>query len=970
MSILYVKYSSHRAPKYRIRTMIEEENRTKRVRKYPENEESIPHLRNIATNYELAKKAYGGRVIPVPVELSEDVLTFPFVLGKPITGDIDFDKDSMEVIREKVGKILDIVICPENLDPIMSNFIMGEDGSVYLFDYEWMDPDGVDPDYLRYRSVFYLYREEYPALSVRISQEEFLELFGFTKNDIHVFTAMEDNFQNRVHGPQRKYITLPNFQKGIQDVREDLFTYKGKIRDLENNLRVSGESGNEQRIWRELFLREAESAYSILNSRKGYLAAKLRGELPVDWGQRANSSYQKRDELYKQATAQFDYWIKNVEAGYEEPVALEYNPKISVIMPVYNIDSGYLTGAIESVLAQTYTEWELIIVDDGSNDDVKSTLNKYTDSVYHKIHIITRDINGGISAAQNTGLTQAKGEFVAFLDCDDLLAPRALYEVAKKLNENRILDIIYSDEDKTDHTGLRFDPFFKPAYSPDTLMSMNYFCHLLVVRRLLVEELGFRSEYDGVQDYDFLLRATEKTKNIGHIPRILYHWRVSDTSTAGGLSAKPYTLMRGIRSKEEALKRRGLLGYAQEVPGTGYSRVIYEGSGHVSVVIPSKDHPEVLERCLSSFAKYTLYSQAECIIVDNGSSPENKAKYEGICEKFNANYIFEPAEFNFSKMCNRGAREAKGEFVLFLNDDTEIIEPNWLCRMVGQCSVPGTGAVGAKLFYPGLTDIQHDGIAIIAPGPANVGNLPEGTFARNDLDFNVIAVTGACLLIRTEVFREVGGFNEDFPVAYNDVELCFKVHKKGYNNVIRNDAVLIHHESVSRGLDAVESKKRDRLIADRERLINMYPEYMSADPYYNTNLNMDAADYTVYYDKGYDFSLKSAPDYPMGEEGAYICNFDNVVIDWKIHIFGWVFFREGNTMEPPVLMIENGNNRFFVPSKKYYRPDVFSAHPEIPFSEFSGFRTKGDRSMVPPGTYSLYFIHNDKKYLTGEELVF
>ena len=548
-----------------------------------------------------------------------------------------------------------------------------------------------------------------------------------------------------------------------------------------------------------------------------------------------------RMELF--ANANYEKWITKVEASETYDAFFVYKPKISILVPVYNVLDKQLEECVESVCNQIYDNWELVLVDDCSTwESVRATLDKYKDNP--KIKVIYREENGHISRCTNTALENATGEFVAFLDCDDVLKKNALYEVVKVLNENRDLDFIYSDEDKIDDNGKhRHTPNFKPDWSPDTFMSYMYTCHFGVYRKSIADEIGgLRVGYEGAQDYDFTLRFTEKTDRIAHIPKILYHWRERGESTAASPEAKPYILEAAEKSKEDAIRRRGLNAKTEYVEEIYQYRIKYLPTGNplVSIIIPSKDNYEILSRCVTSLVEGTAYKNYEIIIVDNGSNDENKASYQRLADKYNAKYIYEPMEFNFSRMCNIGVRNSSGEVLLFLNDDIEVIDGQWLENMVGHAQVPYTGAVGAKLLYPDRDSIQHIGIINIKLGPvhlfARYTDKSTYYFNRNRIEYNYLAVTAACLAIERRKFDEVGGFDEGLAVAYNDVDFCFKLFEAGYYNVIRNDAVLIHYESISRGDDRDSDEKYARLMKEQQVLYEKHPRFDRIDPFYNINL--------------------------------------------------------------------------------------------------------------------------------------
>ena len=555
---------------------------------------------------------------------------------------------------------------------------------------------------------------------------------------------------------------------------------------------------------------------------------------------------------------EYELWIKEVESNETYDEKFLYNPKISIVVPVFNVLDKHLIPCIESVLAQVYDNWELCLADDKSTwKNVGETLAKYEN--HEKIKVVYRQENGHISRCTNSAIEVATGEYIAFMDCDDVLRPNALYEVVKLLNENPELDFIYSDEDKIDDDGKnRHMPHFKPDWSPDTLMSHMYTCHFGVYRRSIVNEIGgLRPGVEGSQDYDFTLRFTEKTNKIAHISKILYHWRERAESTAINPGAKPYILEAAKKTKLDALERRGLKAELELIDIMYQYRVNYISQTNplISIIIPSKDNFDILKRCIESLVTITEYKNYEIVLVDNGSNDDNKAKYTELAVKYNINYYYDKMEFNFSKMCNIGAQKAKGSYLLFLNDDIEILHGDWLSRMVGHAELDHIGAVGAKLLYPGGDMIQHAGVLEIANGPVHafIGCSDENLyyFGRTRLDYNWLAVTAACLLINKEKFNQIGGFDENLAVAYNDIDLCFKLVEAGYYNVVRNDVKLYHHESVSRGDDLVDEAKFERLMNEQKKLYAKHPRFDKKDPFYNINLTQ----HDVTFDYNYDMLL-------------------------------------------------------------------------------------------------------------------
>ncbi|MFH1019914.1 MAG: glycosyltransferase [Pseudomonadota bacterium] len=531
--------------------------------------------------------------------------------------------------------------------------------------------------------------------------------------------------------------------------------------------------------------------------------------------------------------------------------SMERRPVFSIIVPVYNTPAELLQKAIGSVLSQWYPYWELILADDASS-------SAQTGEVLDKIHeqrilVLPLRKNQGIAGATNAALSRATGEFVVLLDHDDELSEDCLFELARCINRENP-DYIYSDEDKIGPDGRFTEPHFKPDWSPDTMMSTMYVCHVSCIRRSLLEEIGgLRSDYDGCQDWDLVLRLTERTRRICHLPRVLYHWRIISASTAADIAAKPYVLDASRRVREDALKRRGLSGTVEPLAQLkGYFRVNYHPQGEplISIIIPSRDNGAMLSRCLLSIIESSTYRNFELIVLDNGSTePDTLAHLERIRAQAGTTVIRHEAPFNFSELNNLGVNASRGDILLFLNDDTEVVSAGWLERMAGFAQLPHVGAVGAKLLYPGGSQVQHAGVVNLEDGPYHAfirqdADSP-GYFARNLLEYNWLAVTGACLMVERSKFLSVGGFDETFPIAYNDVELCFRLHAAGYFNVVCQAVQLIHHESVSRGLDSLSEEKRARLEREKRHLFRVHPYYFQHDPFYNPNLHPNGINFEI-----------------------------------------------------------------------------------------------------------------------------
>lgn len=557
---------------------------------------------------------------------------------------------------------------------------------------------------------------------------------------------------------------------------------------------------------------------------------------PVPLKNRLLSPNEYQEWLEKRRPSQ-----KELGAAREEARTLAYRPLISIITPVFNTPALWLGEAVESVLRQVYENWELVLIDDGSTLGETVEFIATIGARDPRIVIVRRESTGGISAASNSGLERAGGEWISLLDHDDVLEPDALFAVVKYLQDNRETDLIFSDEDKITEEGLAA-PQFKPDWSPDFLLSYNYLCHFTTVRREIVERAGrFRPEFDGAQDYDLFLRVSELTNRIRHLPRILYHWRRSETSTSDNIRRKPQALEAGRRAVENHLQRRGERGHVTvdwHTHAYWVKRELRE-TRRISIIIATRDRIDLLSRCIASITSKTSYPNFEIVVVDNESKSEEAQEYFRNCEHRLLQFY---GPFNFSALNNLAVEQTTAPWLLFLNNDVEVIESEWLTIMAEHVQRPEVGAVGARLLYPNDT-VQHAGVVL------GVGGIAEHAFRHFPADApgvsrqlqvtrNYSSVTGACLLTRREVFEEVGGFDEErLPVTFSDVDLCLKMRRAGYLIVYTPFAKLYHHESASRrrSVEALETEVM------RER----WPEYLERDPYYNPNLSRERADFSL-----------------------------------------------------------------------------------------------------------------------------
>lgn len=538
-------------------------------------------------------------------------------------------------------------------------------------------------------------------------------------------------------------------------------------------------------------------------------------------------------------------WMKTHEPGRRELArqrkqaeSFPYKPLVTIVTPVYNPDPGVLGDTIESVRRQTYPNWELCLADgDSDRTGVRDVLDRYAhQDARIKVQHLTQNL--GIAGNSNAALAMGRGEYVALLDHDDLLAPDMLFEVVRRINQEPDIDIIYFDEDKISADKKRRSyPWFKPgAWSPDLMLSTNYLMHS-VIRRTLVDELGgFDPAMDGAQDWDLALRLTEKKWKLAHIPRIFYHWRQVPGSAAGDANAKPWAFAAQERCILAHLERLGVQGASIDFPSLGLVHIRWPLSGNkVSIIIPTRDKVEVLRACLSSILEKTTYPDYEIILIDNGSvEPQTRDYFASLAAESRLRIFQYDKPYNFHKINNFGARQASGDVFVFLNNDTEVLEPAWLEELVGWAERPEIGVLGAKLLRPDGS-IQHAGILMGVEGHGShafegANEQYYGPFGSTEWYRNYQAVTGACMAIRRSVFESLGGFDETYQVGYGDIDLCLRAFDAGYRVVYTPFARVLHHEGASRGLFNPPS---DVLRAT----IMMYERVMAGDGFFNPNLS-------------------------------------------------------------------------------------------------------------------------------------
>ena len=565
------------------------------------------------------------------------------------------------------------------------------------------------------------------------------------------------------------------------------------------------------------------------------------------------------DKLSGKNGTEYEEWLRRHEPSRirlyrQKRKQFTRMPKISIVVPLYRTPERYLREMLDSVRGQSYQNWELCL-SDGSGEDssIAGILEEYTkkDS---RIRVKDNKKQLHISDNTNVALDMATGDYIAFMDHDDLLTPDALYECVAELNEYPDTELIYTDEDKITMDGEEyFFPHFKSDFNPDMLCTTNYFCHLVVVKKELYQAAGkLNGEYDGAQDYDFVLRCVEKTDKIRHIPKILYHWRACEGSTAGSADNKSYIVDAGAKAVRAHYRRMGIEAEVipTKYPGMYRTKYPVKQTPKISVIIPNKDHTDDLIKCLRSIRGKNTYENIEILVIENNSQKKKTFKdYRRIMHEYpKVKVLYWKGEgFNYPEINQYGIDHATGEYLLFLNNDTEMIGNDCIKEMLSYCMREDVGAVGARMYYEDGT-LQHGGVIIGLGGVAGHaflgmdGDSP-GYFARAQVIHDLSAVTAACMMIKKQVYEEVGGFDPKFAVAFNDVDLCLKIRKAGYLIVYDPYAELIHYESKSRGYEDTE-EKIERFNREIKLFQTRWKKILeNGDPYYSPNLTLDHNDF-------------------------------------------------------------------------------------------------------------------------------
>lgn len=688
----------------------------------------------------------------------------------------------------------------------------------------------------------------------------------------------EAQLQEKEHEQKQQLQELIQYKQQIDELQELIKELERIV--IERNHSISSQNDTIQEIinstswkitqpmrWLVLHYRTLHSSYRKIRrlainhggfkalSQKAYLIVRQKG-LSRLINQFSRTLTSADSDPYQNWIEKFDHLTNESRSKMQErSEAFAYKPVISIIMPTYNSNIEWLTEAIESIRKQIYPHWQLCIADDASTDSAIQKVLQQFEQQESRIKVVYRSQNGHISAASNSALQLATGEWIALLDHDDLLSEHALFWIVDALQNKPDTRLIYSDEDKIDEKGRRFDPYFKPDWNKELFYSQNMFSHLGVYHAALLKEIsGFRIGFEGSQDYDLALRCIERVnaREIHHIPHVLYHWRVHTNSTALSADTKPYAMIAGERALNEHFQRKNIAATAEFI-GFGY-RIHYalpDPLPLVTLIIPTRNGLKLLHQCIDSILKKTTYKNYEILIIDNGSDDKETLRYlqELNDEHDNISIIRDNRPFNYSALNNKAVKSANGEILGFLNNDLEVISPEWLCEMVSITLQPGAGAVGAKLWYPNDT-LQHGGVILGIGGVASHSHKhltrgEYGYFGRATLTQNFSAVTAACLIIRRFIFDEVGGLNEDdLPIAFNDVDFCLRVQEAGYSNIWTPFAELYHHESATRGCENTPEKK-ERFSKEVKYMQTRWETIIYNDPAYNPNLTLDREDFSL-----------------------------------------------------------------------------------------------------------------------------
>ncbi len=891
MKVLYIKNNSERNRAFQVRTTIYEDNGNKYVKKEALTTEAIPHIQKMKQSFQLLQKHTQEGLVPVTIlQDDEKNIVFRFLEGESFEQRFvqaqanpekikelfsqytalleksfkltQFDHKSMindewkQLFGDMDYSIFDGQRCFDgvcNLDMILSNLIevSGEE-KIYFIDYEWTFTLNIPFEYIIYRTYNLLPKKIQQSLELTFEHAPLYDKMERHFIDSYVMNRgfyFQKNQYMQINTPIAEHIRIK--EEHNQQLEAHVDHLAEEIKSLQKVFVQLDEAGEALEYAQSVIeLRDKQIEYFQLGNRiKNFIKRCIPGmkatQLPTQLNRKEQSNKNQKKYTYTQPS--FSNSIQT------EIQLFEKKPLISLIMPVYNVAPKWLEKAIDSVEAQWYENWELCIADDKSTNNKTVEFLQQLNNPKVKTTFLKENLN--ISGASNAALELAEGEYIVLMDNDDEITPDALYEVVKRINQTDA-EFIYSDEDFISPDEEYINPHFKPDFSPDLLLSHNYITHLSCFKRSLLDSVGhFNPKYDGAQDYELFLRLTEKANKVEHIQKVLYHWRMLESSTSLNSKAKPEALERGRELLEETLQRRGVDGEVLLGNMDHYFHVKYtiKDEPLVSIIIPFKDKPELLRMSINSILEKSSYKNFEIIGISNNSEEDTTfSAMKELEQKDSRVHFYEyNVPFNYAQINNYAVESyAKGEHILLLNNDIEIISPDWIESMLEHSQREEIGCVGAKLYYPDDT-IQHAGIIIGLGGYAGHShkmyprNNP-GYFNRLNVIQDLSAVTAACLMIKKRLYKEIDGMDEiKFKVAYNDVDFCLRVAKAGYYNLFTPYAEMYHHESVSRGYETTPEKIA-RFQTEKDALYERHKDILdNGDPYYNPNLCDDKEDFSI-----------------------------------------------------------------------------------------------------------------------------
>ncbi|MCL2088944.1 MAG: glycosyltransferase family 2 protein [Oscillospiraceae bacterium] len=807
----------------------------------------------------------------------------------PIRQAYEITPEFTEIFGEYIGPFPFDYIEVSNIDFSFSNIILGSDGRFTAIDYEWSFDFPIPLNYILYRNLFFYNNDEPNPL---FSLKNLIDFLDIPSQDIPVYHRMEEHFQRYVHGDNWQHYnrytkpirTLEQLKSSETALTADNDRMTRELVDTSNRLeqligthKILKEQTNleRQHLQNQLAAKQNECDLLYIQVKSFQGAFWWRASKPARMmtgvikailhripGVRnlykklvyfRSVGYKTTSQKKRENDFMREILLSDKDRKLQEQTRFSKNIKFSILVPLYNTPKKYLHELVESLKKQTYPNWELCLAD-GSPDSQgpERQYRKYA-SADKRIRYKKIGENLGISGNTNKCIELATGEYVGLLDHDDILHPSALYEVMRVIEEQNA-DFIYTDEVTFEGDILNaVNIHFKPDFAIDNLRANNYICHFSCFKRTLLDKAGwYNPKYDGSQDYDITLRITEMAERIVHIPKVLYYWRAHANSVASNIDSKPYAIIAAKGAIGDHLERIGLEGDVEDSVLPSIYRIKYKikGTPLVSIIIPNKDLYDDLRKCLNSIFRLTTYPEYEIIIAENNSStPEIFAYYEELDRNDRINIVRWEDGFNYSAINNFAAQHAKGEYLIFLNNDTEIITPDWIEEMLMFAQRKDVGVVGVKLYYPDDT-IQHAGTTLGLGGVAGHGHrlLPRnspGYMGRLIYAQNVTAVTAACMMVAKDIFDQVGGFNEEFKVAFNDVDFCMKTRKAGYLNIFTPFCELYHYESKSRGHEDTP-EKLIRFQGEIDLFKKIWGQEMqSGDPYYNPNLTLVNHDFSI-----------------------------------------------------------------------------------------------------------------------------